>query len=46
MKLVDIINKVKSLFVKAEPKVETPVVELKPAEPKKKGKKPAKKVTN
>ena len=45
MKLVDIINKVKSLFVKPEPKVETPVVELPVAEPKKKGKKAAKKVT-
>lgn len=46
MKLTNIINKLKSFFVKPEPKVETPVVELKPAESKKPAKKAAKKVTN
>lgn len=45
MKLVNIINKLKSFFVKPEPKVETPVVEVKPKEPKKKAKKATKKVT-
>lgn len=45
MKLVDIINKVKSLFVKAKPEVKAPVVELNPAEGKKAAKKTSKKVT-
>lgn len=43
--LTNIINKIKSLFTKPEPKVEAPVVEVKPAEPKKKAKKTSKKVT-
>lgn len=43
--LTNIINKIKSLFTKPEPKVEAPVVEVKPVEPKKKAKKTSKKVT-
>jgi hypothetical protein len=45
MKLTNIINKLKSLFVKPEPKVEAPIVEVKPAETKKPAKKSTKKVT-
>lgn len=45
MMLTNIINKLKGLFTKPEPKVEAPVVELKPTEPKKKAKKTSKKVT-
>lgn len=45
MKLANIINKLKSLFAKSEPKVEAPVVELKPADAKKPAKKATKKVT-
>lgn len=43
MKLANIISKLKSLFVKPK-KVEVPVVEVKPEEPKKKAKKATKKV--
>lgn len=42
MKLVNILNKLKSFFIKPEPKVEAPVVEAKPE----KVKKTVKKVTN
>lgn len=42
MKLANILNKIKSFFVKPEPKVEIPVVEAKPE----KAKKTVKKVTN
>lgn len=42
MKLVNILNKLKSFFVKPEPKVEAPVIEVKPE----KAKKTAKKVAN
>lgn len=45
MILTKIINKLKSLFVKPEPKVETPIIEVQPAEVKKTRKKAAKKVT-
>jgi len=45
MKLTNIINKLRSLFTKPEPKVEAPVVEVKPAETKEKAKKTTKKVT-
>ena len=45
MKLTNIINKLKSLFVKPEPKVEAPVVEVEPAKTKKPAKKSTKKVT-
>jgi len=44
MKLANIINKLKSLFTKLEPKVETPVVDVQPAEVKKPRKKTTKKV--
>ena len=43
MKLANIINKLKGLFVKPELKVETPVVEVEPAKAKKPIKKAAKK---
>jgi 16S rRNA A1518/A1519 N6-dimethyltransferase RsmA/KsgA/DIM1 with predicted DNA glycosylase/AP lyase activity len=45
MILATILAKLKSLFVKPEPKVETPVVEVQPAEAKKPRKKATKKVT-
>jgi|688.fasta_scaffold137622_6 hypothetical protein len=45
MVLSKIINKLKSLFIKPEPEVETPVLEVQPAEVKKPRKKAAKKVT-
>jgi hypothetical protein len=45
MILTNILNKLKSLFVKPEPKVETPVVEVQPTEVKKPRKKATKKVT-
>jgi len=45
MNLKSIIEKLKSLFIKPEPKVETPVVEVQPEEVKKPRKKTAKKVT-
>ena len=45
MKLANIINKLKSLFKKPEPKVETPVVDVQPAQAKKPRKKATKKVT-
>lgn len=45
MILNKIIDKLKSLFIKPEPKVETPIVEVQPAEVKKPRKKAAKKVT-
>jgi|LakMenEpi03Aug12_release.lakeMendotaPanAssembly.Ray.scaffolds.fasta_scaffold881732_2 hypothetical protein len=45
MKLTNIINKLKSLFAKPEPKVEAPIVEVKPAQTKKPAKKSTKKVT-
>jgi hypothetical protein len=45
MTLTNIINKLKSLFVKPEPKVEAPIVEVKLAETKKPAKKSTKKVS-
>lgn len=45
MKLANIISKLKSLFTGPAPKVEAPLVELKPAETKKPAKKATKKVT-
>ncbi len=45
MILTNILNKLKGLFVKPEPKVEAPIVDVKPAEAKKTRKKAAKKVT-
>ena len=45
MNLKSIIEKLKGLFIKPEPKVEAPIVDVKPAEAKKTRKKAAKKVT-
>ena len=45
MILTNVLNKLKGFFVKPEPKVEAPIVEVKPAAAKKPRKKAVKKVT-